>query len=183
MKQVKELILKGKRDFINSICLIGVIPFMVFIYIVVTSISTFKIFFGEIGYVVLATLAVFFTGIVVGRKMLWSFIREVLDYNKKIVAMQQELIDKNRLAAIAETVLSLGHEINNPLLAIRGNLVMIENDCAQGPIPDEIKKRITIIKSHFDRIGQATDKMSTLSKPFSETVEGRVKMINLEKSS
>jgi signal transduction histidine kinase len=182
MKNVNELILKGKREFINSICLIGVIPFLVFIYVLVSGISTVKMFFGETGYIMAATVAVFLCGVAIGRRMLWAFIREVLDYNKKIVQMQQELIDKNRLAAITETVLSLGHEINNPLLAIRGNLVMMENDFTQITIPDELRNRLEIIKSHFDRIGQATDKMSKLSKPFSEPIVDKVNMINLGKS-
>ena len=182
MKQAKELITKGRRDFINSICLIGVIPFMVFIYILGSGVATFKIFFGEAGYIILATLAVFSSGIMVGRRMLRAFIREVLDYNKKIMAMQQELIDQNKLAAITETALALGHEINNPLVAIRGNIVMMESDFMQVNVPSEVKNRLTTIKDHFNRIGQATDKMSNLSKPFSEIIDGKSRMINLEKS-
>ena len=182
MAQVSTLIVRGRREFISSIFLIGVIPFMTFVYIVVSKISSFKILFGEVGYIMTATVAVFLSGILAGRKMLWAFIHELLDYNQKIVEMQQELVQKNKLAAIAETALSLGHEINNPLLTVRGNLAMIENDLAQLKIPDEIKKRLDVIKTSVDRIGRATDKMSSLSRPFSETIEGGTKMINLDKS-
>jgi len=71
---VKELILKEKRNFNMAICLIGVIPFLVFVYLLATRISSFKVFIGEIGYVMFFAVVVFILGIVVGRKMLISLI-------------------------------------------------------------------------------------------------------------
>ena len=104
--EIKELILKHRRNFNVSICLTGAIPFLVFVYLLVRKISTFQIFVGEIGYIMFSAVLIFLLGIAVGRKM--------------FMALLNELVEKNRLSAITETTLALSHEINNPLLSIRG---------------------------------------------------------------
>jgi len=166
--KVKEFVLDKKRDFDTSISLMGLIPILVFVYLLVVKVSTFKILIGEVGYIVLATIMVFMMGIMVGRKMFISLI--------------DELLEKHRLAAIAETTLTLGHEINNPLLTIRGNLELLENDAHDIQIPDRIKGRLDIIKGNVERIREATDKLSSLRNPVSDTISSDVRMIDLSKS-
>ncbi|MBU1905828.1 MAG: hypothetical protein KJ923_02375, partial [Candidatus Omnitrophica bacterium] len=114
MIEIKTIIQKRKRDFNASVALIGVIPFLVFIYLLVVRVASLHIFVGEVGYIMFATLVVFLLGIFVGRKMLWSLL--------------QEIIERNRLVAVTETTLSLSHEINNPLLTVAGNLELLEGD-------------------------------------------------------
>lgn len=164
----KELIVKRKRDFNTTICLTGVIPFLVFLYLLVARVASFKILVGEVGYIMFATMIVFLTGITVGRKMLWSMLKE--------------LIEKSRLAAITETALSLSHEINNPLFTVRGNIELLETEIGTTKLPDAVKGRLDTIKSGCERIRQVTDKMSKLSKPSTEAVHGKVKMVSLADS-
>jgi branched-subunit amino acid transport protein AzlD len=103
--QIKELVLNRKREFDISVCLTGVIPFLVFLYLLVVKIASLQILAGEVGYIMFVTILIFLLGIMVGKKMLLSII--------------EELIEKHRLAAITETTLALSHEINNPLLTVR----------------------------------------------------------------
>src|SRR4030042_4794196 len=98
MMQIRELVANKKREFDISVCLTGVIPFLVFLYLLVVKIASFQIFVGEVGYIMFTTVLIFLLGLLVGKKLLWS--------------MLQELIEKNRLAAISETTLALRHEIN-----------------------------------------------------------------------
>lgn len=167
-KEIKELISKRKNDFNRTICLVGIIPLLVFIYLLGGKIGTFQIFLGEIGYIVLVTMFIFSMGIIVGRKMLWSILNE--------------LIEKQRLVAITETALALSHEINNPLLTVRGNLELLENEFLSDQLSDKVKSRLVTIKDHCERIQQVTEKMSKLSKPVAEKVYGRAKMISLTNS-
>jgi len=120
--EIKQLTYDVRRDFNRLISLVGIIPLLVFIYLLVVKIANIKILAGQVGYIVLATIAVFAMGIIVGRKMLMTVTFKLIDDNQKILSIQQELIEKNRLAAITETVLALGDEVNNPLLVISGNL-------------------------------------------------------------
>lgn len=165
---IKEFILKRKSDFYNSISLVGVIPFLVFVYLLVNRIASFQIFVGEIGYIMFITMIVFIMGIIVGRKMLLSLI--------------QELIEKNRLATITETTLALSHEINNPLLTISGNLELLEYEFSESQVTNNMKEKINTIKTNCERIRQVTNKLSSLSKPVSGTIYGQTKMIDLGKS-
>jgi nitrogen-specific signal transduction histidine kinase len=165
---VSELITKRRCDFNTTICLTGVIPFLVFLYLLVVRVASFKIFIGEVGYIMFATMVVFLTGITVGRKMLWSMLKE--------------LIEKNRLAAITETALSLSHEINNPLFTVRGNIELLETEISEAQLSDAVRNRLDTIKNNCERIREVTDKMSKLSKPSIEAVHGKVRMINLADS-
>lgn len=111
-----------------------------------------------------SAVLIFLLGIVVGKKM--------------FMALLNELIEKNRLSAVTETALALSHEINNPLLAIRGNLELV--DSAQ--LPDETKKRFVTVKENFERIREAMDKLVSLSKPASQIIYSNKRMIDLGKS-
>ena len=95
--EVKQLTHSIRNDFNRAISLIGIIPLLVFIYLVVGKLANFNILAGEVGYIVMATIGVFIMGIVVGRKMLMSITLKLIDDNSKILSMQQELIEKLRL--------------------------------------------------------------------------------------
>lgn len=166
--ELNEVILKRKRDFNNSLCLTGIIPFLVFVYLLSAKVSSLDIFVGEIGYVVLITLIIFLMGIAVGRKMLVSLLRE--------------LVEKNRLAAISETTLTLSHEINNPLIAMSGNLELLSTEFAENRAPDSIVNRLNLIRANCERIREVTIKLTSLSKPVTHNIFGESKMIDLTHS-
>ncbi len=181
--EITKLTAKAKRDFNNAICLIGIIPTLAFVYLLTERISSLDIFAGRRGFIAFLAIIIFLSGFIMGKRMLWSLILKLLDFNQKIIAMQDELIIKNKLAAITETVLTLGHEINNPLLIIRGNLEILGQELRNAQIPHDLNERVVAIKTNFDRIGEVTEKMSRLSKPISDTVYGNTKMFDLRKSS
>ncbi|MCX5712163.1 MAG: hypothetical protein NTY47_03695, partial [Candidatus Omnitrophica bacterium] len=168
-----------RRDFNNAVCLMTVIPFLAFVYLLVCEIASFQILAGRIGYIMFIMLFMALMGMHLGRKVIWGIIEKLINLNNQIIRMQEELIEKNRLAAITETVLALGHEINNPLLAIQGNLELLELDYKEG---DSLAKRLDTIKTQCLRIGQVTEKLSTLSKPVSIVISGNSRMIDLSKS-
>lgn len=178
---IKELEMRSEREFNNTICLIGVIPFLVFVHVLADKFG-FKIFIGETGYVVLVSMTILLLGIITGKKMLWRVIRRLIDFNQQVIGLQKDLVEKKRLAAITETTLTLGHEINNPLAIISGNLEFIENDFAKSNIPGPIQDRFITIKNHCERIREATNKLAHLSKPAMRTVYGDTKIIDLAKS-
>ncbi len=180
--EIKKFTNSIKSDFNRVITLAGIIPLLVFIYLLVGKISNFSALAGEIGYIVMATFVVFVLGIVVGKRMLMSVTFKLIDDNQKILSMQQELIEKNRLAAITETVLALGDQVNNPLLAISGNLELLELELRHVEIAEKTRNRIETMRNNFLKIRDVTDKMSQLTKPVLMTIQGQTRMIDLEKS-
>jgi nitrogen-specific signal transduction histidine kinase len=158
-----------KREFSVMLSLVGIIPFLVFIYIMASKIASIKVFIGEVGLVMILTVLVFVLGIFVGKRMLSSFVSEIIEKDKK--------------AAITETALAVGHEINNPLLAIRGNLQLLESYIAENQAPDSVKNRLKTIMDNFERIRQATDKFVDLSNPKSTKVFGKTNMLDIHNSN
>lgn len=180
--EITRLAKNIKNDFNNTVSLIGVIPLLVFLYIIAGKISNFSVLIGEAGYILLATLAVFATGIIVGKRMLMSVTLRLIEDNQRILSMQQELIEKNRLAAITETVLALGDQINNPLLVISGNLELLNTDVKNIAAAERVHDRIETMRDNFKKIREVTDKMSRLTQPASMPVCGDKKMLDLNKS-
>jgi len=180
--EVKQLTKNIKNDFNRAVSLVGVIPLLVFIYLVVGKLASFNALVGEVGYIVMATIGVFIMGIVVGRRMLMSVTFKLIDDNQKILSMQQELIEKNRLAAITETVLALGDQVNNPLLAISGNLELLELELKNVELNEKTRNRIKTMLNNFYKIREVTDKMSKLTKAELITIHGDTRMIDLSKS-
>ncbi|NQT94880.1 MAG: hypothetical protein HQ572_00365 [Candidatus Omnitrophica bacterium] len=180
---IKELEAGAKKDFNNAICLIGLIPFAVFIYLFVEKFASFNVLVGEVGYIMLITIILIFLGIVTGRRMLWTVIRRLFDFNQTVIQLQDELIQKNRLAAVTETALSLSHEVNNPLMIMRGNLELLETDFTQNStITDAIKDKVIKLKNYCERIRKITDKLSHLTDPQVTTIHGKTKMIDADSS-
>lgn len=180
--EIKQFTSKSKSEFNRMVSLIGVIPLLVFIYLIIGKISNFKILAGQVGYIVTATIGVFFMGIVVGRKMLESVTFKLIDDNQKILSMQQELIQKNRLAAITETVLTLADQVNNPLLVISGNLEMLALEVRHLEVGEKVHNRIQTMRSNYLKIREVTEKMSKLTKPETTTIHGDTRMINFDRS-
>ncbi|MHB8154938.1 MAG: hypothetical protein ACYDFR_02665 [Candidatus Omnitrophota bacterium] len=180
--EVKQLTHNIRNDFNRAISLAGVIPLLVFIYLVVGKLANFNALIGEVGYIVMATIGVFIMGIVVGRKMLMSVTFKLIDDNQKILSMQQELIEKNRLAAITETVLALGDQVNNPLLVISGNLELLDLEIRHLEVGEKVHNRLATMRSNFQKIREVTDKMSKLTKAELITIHGDTRMIDLSKS-
>jgi len=180
--EVKELARNIRSDFNRTISLAGIIPLLVFLYLIVGKFANFKVLAGEVGYIVLATVGVFIMGVVVGRKMLMSVIFKLIDDNRRIITMQQELIEKNRLAAITETVLALGDQVNNPLLAISGNLEMLQFELKNIELSEKTRNRIQTMLNNFQKIREVTEKMSKLTKVESVAIHGNSRMLDLDKS-
>jgi len=180
--EIKELEVQARRDFNNAVCLMGILPLLMFVYILAVRIASLEIFVGDIGYIVFASIIICLIGMFLGRKMLRSLIRKLIDFNYQVLSMQKELVEKNRLAAITETVLTLGHEINNPMLVIQGNLESLVNEFVESGVPPAVKNRLHEMKNHCERIMLVTQKLSNLSKPVLAPVHSDTSMIDLTKS-
>ena len=179
---IKELESHVRRDFNHAMCIVGLSNTWIFVYLLVGRSGSFEILKGPSAYIILATMSFLLLGLVISRKIAWSIIERLVDFNHKIARLHGELIEKKRFAAVTETALALSHEINNPLMIIRGNLSVLETEIKDVHISDSIINRFNDIKHHCERIRRITDKLSNLSKPVSTTIYGESKMIDIEKS-
>ncbi|OPX25875.1 MAG: hypothetical protein B1H02_00285 [Candidatus Latescibacteria bacterium 4484_107] len=102
--------------------------------------------------------------------------------HKRLKEAQEELIELKEREAISQVVISLNHEINNPLTTIVGNaqfLLMTADKVDKG-----VAERLETITKEANRISQATHKLSNLKKlETDDYLSGRgEKMIDLSRS-
>lgn len=74
---VKDLELYIRRNFYNAICLIGIIPFLVFIYILVVKLGSFRTLVGEIGWITFFNILLLILGLVYVSTNVYVFLFKI----------------------------------------------------------------------------------------------------------
>ena len=162
----------AKRDLNIAVAVMSIIPILGFVYLIVGRISSLSVLEGDVGYAMLVLLLLALLGIVSGRKIVWYMIAKIIDMNK-------ELIEKEKLATVSETFISLSHEIRNPLAMIIGNLDLMTGKAAKETALNIISDQTSAIRANCNRIAEIMDKMSRISKPSFTTYGGGIKMLDL----
>lgn len=85
---------------------------------------------------------------------------------------------KQKIEAIQEIVITVSHEVNNPLAAIK----LAANILLKKDLPADIKTYIKIIKDNTDRIERTVLKLRELKSDQIVPYVGKLKMLDLSKS-
>ncbi len=103
--------------------------------------------------------------------------RRILEMNRQLEETREKLLMAERKAAISATVVSLNHEINNPLMVISGNLDLLKRQTED----ESQRKKIEIIDRQLERITTTMKKLHKIEKPLlEEYLEGESdKMISV----
>ena len=95
---------------------------------------------------------------------------------RELKAAQDELIKKERLAAIGQMAAVVGHEIRNPLAVINNSIYFIKTKLSTGTEPDpKIAKHIKIIESEIQQANGIINEILTYSRQREMQLE-RVKL-------
>ncbi|RKY48954.1 MAG: hypothetical protein DRP88_01020 [Candidatus Neomarinimicrobiota bacterium] len=106
-----------------------------------------------------------------------KMLREALDKLKK---MQDRLVEKERMAAIGEIVVTVNHEINNPLTSIIG-IAEILDYSLPSLSHEKIRDSIKAILNEAKRIKRVTHRLARLKSSETGSYLGSIKMIKLPK--
>jgi signal transduction histidine kinase len=91
---------------------------------------------------------------------------------RELKAAQDELIKKERLAAIGQMASVVGHEIRNPLAVINNSIYFIKTKLSTGQEPDpKIAKHIKIIESEIQQANGIINEILTYSRQREMQVE------------
>ncbi len=91
--------------------------------------------------------------------------RRVDARTRELKAAQDELIKKERLAAIGQMAAVVGHEIRNPLAVINNSIYFIKTKLSSGAEPDpKIAKHIKIIESEIQQANGIINEILTYSR-------------------
>ena len=91
---------------------------------------------------------------------------------------QQQLIEKERLAAIGEVVVTMNHEINNPLTSIIGLAEILELTIHMGN-KEKMREALKSILKAARKIQKVTEKLKNLSTSETQTYIGGTRMTRL----
>jgi signal transduction histidine kinase len=84
---------------------------------------------------------------------------------RELKAAQDELIKKERLAAIGQMASVVGHEIRNPLAVINNSIYFIKTKLSTGQEPDpKIAKHVKIIESEIQQANGIINEILTYSR-------------------
>jgi len=104
------------------------------------------------------------------------------------IALHAQQLKAERLAAITETMVSVNHEVNNPLAVVLGYTQMLRMRLGNGPMTDKLFARLQTdlarIEAEALRIEEITAKLAALIEPVvtDYPASGDVRMIDLQRS-
>jgi DNA-binding response OmpR family regulator len=99
----------------------------------------------------------------------------------KLRELQKQLIEARKLETLAQIVVSVNHEINNPLCSISANAEMLRTTIKSDD--DMVLHKLDIILKEVDRIKQVISKLSNATRVISMEYISGVKMLDLDKSA
>lgn len=104
-----------------------------------------------------------------------GIMRNVTEINQ----LQKKLLESERLAAYTQTVITLNHEINNPLTTVLGNVYLLEKDSKKIDDP-KLAQRLKVILENCLRIQEVIKKLERIDELKTVTYLGTTKMVDLD---
>ncbi len=91
---------------------------------------------------------------------------------------QKKLLESERLAAYTQTVITLNHEINNPLTAVLGNLFLLDKEAHKAG-DERLLERLKVIQDNCQRIQSVIKKLERINELKTVAYLGSTKMVDL----
>jgi len=98
----------------------------------------------------------------------------------EIKRLEEQLLEKERLATLMETAATINHEINNPLTPILGNIQLIL--ARQTNIDPWLLNKLKLREKNAWRVHQVVQKLRSITQPVSTDYFGDINMIDIDKS-
>ena len=90
--------------------------------------------------------------------------REVEERTEELMRARDNLVRAERLAALGRLSASIGHEINNPLSYVIGNLEYASNELSRHPVPKQLVEALRDAFSGADRIRKIVRELRAFSR-------------------
>jgi len=106
-------------------------------------------------------------------------LRARIDVGRRVVELQEALLEKEKLQVIFEMTGTICHELSQPMQAISGNSELILMDIQED---NPFYRNIKIIKDQVDRMGNITRKLKTITRyKTKDYIKGKI--IDIDRAS
>jgi signal transduction histidine kinase len=102
------------------------------------------------------------TGVLVSVGIAAVMLRSRIRHDDKLAALQQELIRKERLAAVGELAGGVAHEIRNPLAGIGGAMTVLAREM---PADDDTQEVMAEIQREIQRMERLVQELLAFARP------------------
>jgi len=106
-------------------------------------------------------------------------LRARIDVGRRVVELQEALLEKEKLQVIFEMTGTICHELSQPMQAISGNSELILMDIQED---NPFYRNIKTIKDQVDRLGNITRKLKTITRyKTKDYIKGKI--IDIDRAS
>lgn len=102
--------------------------------------------------------------------------------NRQLIDTQQKLIESEKLNTISQIIVSISHEINNPMTSVLGNVMILKAE-RETISSEELGKLLDTIEEQLKRIVGVMAKLRTMERPTKKIYMDGVEMIDIDGSS
>jgi signal transduction histidine kinase len=151
MQELKE---NPYRNFEIAFSLMSIIPFLVFLYLLVSRLFTFEILIGDIGLVIFICITLSLCGFFLGYNIIKRSLNRIVFYAAKAKRSDQ---------LKSKFVSTVSHDLRNPLFVLDANVTDME-DGSLGIINEKQKEVMGTCKDVVDRMSKLTNDLLDLYK-------------------
>ena len=166
---LQELKENPYKKFHLAFSLMVIIPFLVFLYLLVSRLFSFNILTGNVGLVLFLTFFISVCGFFMGYSILKNIFNKIIFY-----AVQAKNSDQLKSIFVA----TVSHELKNPLASIKINLYNIFSGFI-GEISKDQKQVIATCQGTIERMNRLVNDLLDLHKIEAGVVDVNRKLCNL----
>ena len=170
---LQELKENPYRKFNLAFSLMVVMPFLVFLYILVNRLFSFNVLVGNIGAILFLSLFISVCGFFIGFTVLKNILNKVISY-----AAQAKHSDQLKSTFVA----TVSHELKNPLTSIKTNIYNIFAGFT-GSINEEQKNVLELCNSTVERMTRLVNDLLDLHKIEAGMIDVNRKACNIAQVS
>ncbi len=166
---LQELKENPYRKFNLAFALMVILPFLVFLYILVNRLFSFEILIGNIGFILFIAFFISICGFLIGVGILRHILKKILVY-----AAQAKHSDQLKSTFVA----TVSHELKNPLTSVKTNIYNIFSGFL-GQVNQEQKNTLELCQSTIERMNRLVNDLLDLHKIEAGMVEVNRKPCNI----
>lgn len=156
------------RQFNTAFTFMTIIPFLIFLYLLVTQLFSIEIVIGNIGLILAITFLLALLGYCVGYSMIRNLLEKIISLiektessHLKLRKTQIMLIQAEKFKAIGQLASGIAHEVKNPLGILLQDVIYLEENISP---EKDVSNVLDMMKRNLKRANDITHTLLDFSR-------------------